>query len=392
MSDILVKKTDIPGLLIVHTPVQKNPSGWFTENWHQEKMKGAGAPVFTPVQHNITHVEKRGITRGFHAEPWDRYVSILSGRVFGAWIDMRDGDSWGTVVVHELAPGTSVFVPKGVGNAHQVLEAGTTFNYLLAEHWTPEARERVEVANLFDPALKIEWPIAREDAILSERDMHAPYFFSEAEELEQHMSMFPRAATGQPLKYHGSENSASSLRSEPFRILFVCTANICRSAYADVVAQTVGSKGFAFASAGTHALVGQAIDPPMADQVAAPGETGDHRAQQLSHELVEKADLILAMGAEHRRYILDEWPSAARKTFIIGHAAREISSMPEGSTLDDVTTHLWHHRGTSPRDEVDDPYRRGQGAAIKAARSIDTHLEDILPRLKSMADKGNENS
>lgn len=386
MSDILVKKTDIPGLLIVHTPVQKNPSGWFTENWHQEKMNEA-APEFTPVQHNITHVEKRGITRGFHAEPWDRYVSILSGRAFGAWIDMRDGDSRATVVVHELSPGTSVFIPKGVGNAHQVLEAGTTFSYLLAEHWTPEASERVEVANLFDPALQIQWPIAPEDAILLERDMHAPYFASAEKKAEHHMSMFPRVTKAQPLKDDSSANSTSASRSQPFRILFVCTANICRSAYADVVARANGSKGFAFASAGTHALVGQTIDPPMADQVAKPGEAGDHRAQQLSRELVENADLILAMGAEHRRYILDEWPSAARKTFIIGHVAREISSMPEDSSLSDVTTHLWHHRGTSPRDEVADPYRRGHGAAIKAARSIDIHLEDILPRLKSLADR-----
>lgn len=376
MSDILVKKTDIPGLLIVHTPVQKNPSGWFTENWHQEKMKGTGAPVFTPVQHNITHVEKRGITRGFHAEPWDRYVSILSGRVFGAWIDMRDGDSWGTVVVHELAPGTSVFVPKGVGNAHQVLEAGTTFNYLLAEHWTPEASQRSQVANLYDPGLGINWPIAQEDAILSERDLHAPYISAGSQRESEPFSMLGATSMTEP--------RASGTGGGPYRVLFVCTANICRSAYADVVARSRGIGGIEFLSAGTHALVGQPIDPPIANQVADPADPSSHRAQQLTRELVESANLILAMGSEHRRYILDEWPSAARKTFIIGHAAREVASIPAGAELHDVVDHLWHHRSTGPRDEVEDPYRRGDGAAIKAATTIDTHLEDILPRLQEM--------
>lgn len=171
-----------------------------------------------------------------------------------------------------------------------------------------------------------------------------------------------------------------------FRVLFVCTANICRSAYADVVARSWGSQGIEFASAGTHALVGDPIDPPMGNLVANRGNVGDHEAKQLNRELVESADLILAMASEHRRYILDEWPSAARKTFIIGHAAREIREMPDGTRLEDVIDHLWHNRNTGSRDEVADPYRRGQGAAIKAARSIDTHLEDIIPQLQNMVD------
>lgn len=379
MSDIRVTETDIAGLLIVHTQIQQNPAGWFTENWHQENMDAAGAPSFTPVQHNITHVEKRGITRGFHAEPWDRYVSVLSGRAFCAWLDMRDGESRGNVVVHELGPGTSVFVPRGVGNAHQVLEAGTTFSYLLAEHWTPEASERVQVANVFDPAISIDWPIAQDDAIVSERDRHAPYFARADRDLADRMSIFPAAPARQ--------DTSEPLNGGPFRILFVCTANICRSAYADIVARSRSSRGLAFASAGTHALVGQSIDPPMGDLVGESGDESAHRAQQLTRALVESADLILTMAAEHRRYILDEWPSAARKTFIIGHAAREISAIPEGSTVEDVTEHLWQHRGTHPRDEVADPYRRGQHAAISAARSIDTHLDDIIPRLQEMVDR-----
>lgn len=373
MNNILVKETQIPGLLIVHTHVQQNPAGWFTENWHTEDMTAAGAPNFVPVQHNITHVEKRGITRGFHAEPWDRYISVLSGRAFLAWVDLRDEESRGKTFVQEVGPGTSVFVPKGVGNAHQVLEAGTTFSYLMAEHWTPEMREQSRVANLFDPELEINWPIAREDAILSKRDLHAPNLSPLTDVHPEQPSIFTKA----------QKSSSDSGGTGPYRVLFVCTANICRSAYADVVARGRNIPGLQFGSAGTHALVGQPIDPPMSNQVNI-GDENQHRAQQLSYELVDSADLILAMGAEHRRYILDEWPSAARKTFVIGHAAREINAMPEGS-LDDVVQHLWGHRSTSARDEVADPYRRGEGAAIAAARSIDTHLEDIIPRLERMA-------
>ena len=107
MNEILVKKTDIEGLLVVHTAIQQNPSGWFTENWHQEKMSRVGIRD-SPVQHNITYVDKRGTTRGFHAEPWDRYISVLSGRAFMAWLDLREGPTHGRTHVRELGPGTSV--------------------------------------------------------------------------------------------------------------------------------------------------------------------------------------------------------------------------------------------------------------------------------------------
>ena len=34
---------------------------------------------------------QRGATRGIHAEPWDKFVSVATGRVFAAWVDLREG-------------------------------------------------------------------------------------------------------------------------------------------------------------------------------------------------------------------------------------------------------------------------------------------------------------
>ena len=117
-----------------------------------------------------------------------------------------------------------------------------------------------------------------------------------------------------------------------FRVLFVCTANICRSAYADVVARGAGVPGVAFASAGTHALVGRPMDPPMAALAASHGDPAAHEAHRLSRDLVAEADLILAMDAGHRRYILEEWPEFGPKTFLFGHAARKLADPPPGMT------------------------------------------------------------
>ena len=50
---------------------------------------------FDPVQNNISFNTSVGTTRGIHAEPWDKYVSVASGRIFGAWVDLRAGESFG---------------------------------------------------------------------------------------------------------------------------------------------------------------------------------------------------------------------------------------------------------------------------------------------------------
>lgn len=171
----------------------------------------------------------------------------------------------------------------------------------------------------------------------------------------------------------------------PYRVLFVCTANICRSAYADVLAGRRAPVGVEFGSAGVQGLVGHPIDPSMAHHLGGGEDSAAHRARQLTRGLASEADLILAMAAEHRRYILDEWPAFARKTFVIGHAAREIAAMPAEVTLDGLTAHLWSHRTSNRGDSVPDPYARGPEAAALAAGLIDGHVDAILARLALLA-------
>ncbi len=189
-----------------------------------------------------------------------------------------------------------------------------------------------------------------------------------------------------PLKDEISVSDAMPIRN-PYCILFVCTANICRSAYAGIIARGIGMRGVKFASAGTHALVGEGIDPPMAAHVQDCGDVASHIARELTRELVEEADLVLTMGVGHRRYILDEWPIAGRKVFLMGHVAREMARLPESVTLDNLALHLWKHRSADPSDEVADPYRRGPQAAAYCAATIDAHLDAISGGLDTLTDE-----
>lgn len=174
MKELSVHTTDIPGLLIVDLPVHKDGRGWFKEAWQRAKMVEIGLPDFGPVQHNISFNHEVGVTRGIHAEPWDKFVNVATGRVFGAWVDLRDRPSFGSTVTLEMGPDTAVFVPRGVGNAYQTLEPQTTYSYLANDHWSAASRDAYTFLNLADSTVNIPWPIPLEDAIRSQADRTHP--------------------------------------------------------------------------------------------------------------------------------------------------------------------------------------------------------------------------
>lgn len=169
-----VQATEIPGLLVVELAVRGDNRGWFKENWQRTKMVADGLPDFGPVQNNVSFNTSAGVTRGVHAEPWDKYVSVASGRVFGAWVDLRPGPTFGVCVTLDLGPDRAVFVPRGVGNAFQTLEDATAYSYLVNDHWSAAAKDSYTFLNLADETVAIAWPIPLADAELSDADRAHP--------------------------------------------------------------------------------------------------------------------------------------------------------------------------------------------------------------------------
>ena len=165
-------ETPIPGLIVLELPVHGDNRGWFKENWQREKMATIGLEDFGPVQNNISFNDAIGTTRGIHAEPWDKYVSVASGRIFGAWVDLREGPTFGTVYTTELDPSRAIFVPRGVANSFQTLEENTAYTYLVNDHWSPDAE--YSFVNLADETLAIDWPIPLSEAEVSDKDRAHP--------------------------------------------------------------------------------------------------------------------------------------------------------------------------------------------------------------------------
>ena len=173
MNDQLaVRETVIPGFYEIDLVVHGDSRGWFKENYQKQKMEIMGLPHFEVVQNNFSFNAQKGVTRGLHAEPWEKFISVANGKIFGAWVDLRTGAGFGKVLTIEISPSKAIFVPRGVANGYQTLEPNVTYTYLVNEHWSPEAK--YTFVNLFDPSLGIKWPIPKDQAIVSDKDAAHP--------------------------------------------------------------------------------------------------------------------------------------------------------------------------------------------------------------------------
>ena len=174
MRELSVRTTNIPGVLVIDLPLHGDSRGWFKENWQRAKMVALGLPDFEPVQNNMSYNEEAGVTRGLHAEPWDKLISLATGRILGAWVDLREGPSFGETFTLELGPDQAVYIPRGVANGYQALEPRTAYSYLVNDHWSLEAKASYTFVNLADPALGIAWPIPLTEATISDADREHP--------------------------------------------------------------------------------------------------------------------------------------------------------------------------------------------------------------------------
>lgn len=93
-------------------------------------------------------------------------------------------------------------------------------------------------------------------------------------------------------------------RTEPFRLLFVCTGNTCRSPLAAALAREgvrrLGWSHVEVSSAGVSAATGSPASEGSLRAAARHGlDLGAHRSSPLTAEALERTDLVLAMSPAH---------------------------------------------------------------------------------------------
>ena len=157
-------------------------------------------------------------------------------------------------------------------------------------------------------------------------------------------------------------------RPAPFRVVFVCTGNICRSPMAQVVfrecADVAGlGARVASTSSGTGDWhVGEPADQRTIDALERRGYDGTkHRARQFTLDDFAHSDLVVALDRSHER-ILRSW---ARNEMDAGKIALLMSFDPAARTLD-----------------VPDPYYAGPGMFDEVLGMIESASQSLFRQLE----------
>jgi protein-tyrosine phosphatase len=158
-----------------------------------------------------------------------------------------------------------------------------------------------------------------------------------------------------------------------FRVLYVCTGNVCRSPIAELLFRAWVGPGpeVTVSSAGTQALVGQGIDGSSASALGQLGiDPTRHRARQFEAWMAAEADLILTAERAHRDFVITELPSTFRRVFTMKEFAR-LARHARPGTPTEVVAQLAALRGidgavAEAADDMPDPYQ----SPLPLARSI----------------------
>lgn len=169
---ITVVQTALNGLVVLKPRIFEDARGYFFESFSKRDLEELVGPVDF-VQDNES-LSSYGVVRGLHFQkpPFTqaKLVRCTKGRVLDVAVDIRRGSpTFGEHFAVELSEENHLqfFIPKGFAHGFSVLSETAVFQYKCDEFYHPEADAGVL---LTDPALGIDWKIAPEQMILSDKD------------------------------------------------------------------------------------------------------------------------------------------------------------------------------------------------------------------------------
>lgn len=198
------QKTAIEGVFALPVSAHEDERGFFVELGKipvLDAARGDSKQPFVVKQINHAH-SKQFVARGYHAEDWNKLVTVTRGLCFISIADIRkDSQTYGVTINALVGPSTdiasfqiptkllqpefrdffatqpvftgSLFLPKGVANSVCVLS--DSIDYLYAVDALYEERDPAgdTAISLFDPTINTIWPFSRELLMISQRDKNA---------------------------------------------------------------------------------------------------------------------------------------------------------------------------------------------------------------------------
>ncbi len=179
MSNFTGENLPIPGVILVRPRKFADSRGFFMETYKAPAFAELGVTAtFTQDNHSLS--TRRGTIRGLHFQTPPRaqakLVRVIRGAVLDVALDLRKGSpTYGKHCGATLtaAGGEQLFIPRGFAHAFCTLEDETEVVYKVDDLYAPECD-----AGLFwgDPDLAIDWPVARDAVLVSDKDARLPAF------------------------------------------------------------------------------------------------------------------------------------------------------------------------------------------------------------------------
>lgn len=171
-----IEKTIIQGCYIIEPTIFEDERGYFFESFNQQSFEELSGLKTNFVQDNQSQ-STYGVVRGLHAQLGNyaqaKLVRVLEGDVMDVAVDARrDSPTFGNVVQVELSAENKkqLFIPRGCLHGFSVISEKATFFYKCDNFYDKASEVSV---NPFDESLAINWKIATDEAIISEKDKNA---------------------------------------------------------------------------------------------------------------------------------------------------------------------------------------------------------------------------
>jgi dTDP-4-dehydrorhamnose 3,5-epimerase len=177
--EMRIEETALPGVYLIEPKRFGDARGFFSEVYKKHALLEAGIDLDF-IQDNHSLSAERGVVRGLHfqAPPHaqDKLVRVVRGRILDVAVDIRRGSpNYGRFFSIELSAenGLQLLVPKGFLHGFATLEPNCEVLYKVTDVYAPDCEGGV-IWN--DPDLGIDWGLADDEVVLSDKDKLLPGF------------------------------------------------------------------------------------------------------------------------------------------------------------------------------------------------------------------------
>ena len=171
-------QTEIDGVWLIEPKVFHDAPKYLMEAFKEEEFRAHVGNV-----HFIQDNESKssfGVLRGLHYQKGDcsqaKLVRVIKGKVLDVAVDLRKSSpTFGKYVSVELSEGNKrqFFIPRGFAHGFLVLSDEAVFTYTVDNVYAPQSEASIRFD---DETIGIEWPVATEQLLLSDKDGHAVSF------------------------------------------------------------------------------------------------------------------------------------------------------------------------------------------------------------------------